>query len=210
MRQAFCPTIRYLLGWVIPCAFVAPPLAAQVDERAEAGARESCRQEVAGRYLTAINDFDMAIGTLKASRSALTKTLKARGVATKRLAAAQAQYRKSPSDFDLKHKVDSAYHILDQLDQQVTSLEATIVAQKDVQKKARATKAEVLAAIKGVFRVTHDPKNPYGTAMAYKSSCGRFRYICPPTAEETAAIRRVFAQQPMPVDCQKFLGQLKR
>lgn len=200
--------IRTLLWWLV--AVLAPPLAAQINERAEAGARESCRQEVAGRYLTAVNDLDMAIGTLEASRTALGKTLKARGVATKRLAAAQAQYRKSPSDFDQKYKVDSAYHILDQLDQQATSLEATIAAQKKVQKKAQATKAEVLAAIKGQFRVTHNPKNPYGTAIAYKSNCGRFRYICPPTAEEAVAIRRVFAPQPMPADCQKFLGHLKQ
>lgn len=191
-------------------ALTQPALAQSTREAAEvSGARESCRQDVAGHYLTAVNDLQFATGTLAASHLALKKVKKASAKARRKLKASRAAYRKAPGDFQLKQVAESDYFVVSQLDQQARALEQTIAEQRIAEGVARKDRKRILAAIAAVFTVEHTPKAPYHIAIKYQSHCGRFRYICPPAPKESAGITKIFAGERIPRDCQRFLGQLQ-
>lgn len=172
------------------------------------GARESCRQDVAGLYLSAINDLDYASGTLKAARRSLAANRKATQAARQTLATERAKYRLNPGDFRQKHTVDSAFFRLGQLERQADTLSAVIAEQSAVERKARKARRHISRSLAAVFRVRHKKNAPYSVSIRYKEPCGRFKYICPPSPAQIKAIRHLFKGQPMTVDCQKFLGHL--
>lgn len=180
------------------------------DNLKAAGARESCRQDIAGLYLSAINDLDYAAGTLQAAHSSLAKNRAAATKARKELTTLRAAYDKNPADFKLKYAVDGAFFRVGQLDRQADILAGVIAEQKATQDKARSSRQHISRSLAKVFRVSHKKNAPYSVRIRYKEPCGRFKYICPPTNAEIAAIRRLFKERPMTVDCQKFLGHLDR
>lgn len=201
-----------LAGLILPLfAILWSPRGYSVSARENlktAGARESCRQDIAGLYLSAINDLDYAAGTLQAARRSLAQNRQAVTKARQTLKAKRAIYDKNPADFQQKHAVDGAFFRVSQLDRQAAILEGVIAEQKASQDRARRSRQHIGRSIAQVFRVIPKKNAPYSVQIRYKEPCGRFKYICPPTKAEVAAIRRLFKDQPMTRDCQKFLGHL--
>lgn len=179
------------------------------EARTTKGARESCRQDITGLYLNAINDLDYASGTLAAAQRSLAANRKAVAKAQKTLKTLQESYQKKPEDFQRKHAADSAFFRVSQLDGQAVTLRGVIAEQKAVMAKARGAKQHISRSLARVFRVKHKKNAPYNISIRYREPCGRFKYICPPTAGEVAAIRTVFKGRPMTTACQKFLGHLE-
>lgn len=188
-----------------------PPRIAQSKREAikVSGARESCRQDVAGHYLLAVNDLQFARGTVAASERALAKVAKAAAKARRRLQASRGAYREAPGDFRLKQAAESDYFVVTQLDQQAEALRKTHAEQQAAKAVAGRDRKRILAAIAEVFTIKHTPKAPYHIAIQYQSRCGKFRYICPPSPRESAGIAKIFAGAVIPRDCQRFLGQLR-
>lgn len=176
------------------------------DIRKKAGARESCRQDVAGLYLTAINDLDYARGTLAASQRSLATNAKALTKARQKFKASRARYLKSPENFRLKDLMDSDFFVVSQLEGQETHLAAIIAEQQAIQRRAAASKKHLTKTLSRSFRVRQANGSPYSVAISFKEPCGRFKYICPPSTAEAVTIRRAFEGHPLSVACSRFLG----
>lgn len=167
------------------------------------GAREACRQDVAGRYLQVTNDLDYAEGMLLTSRQSLAANKAGLAKARAKFAASKARYHGNPSDFMLKDAMDSDFFVVRQLLSQARDIEKIITQQTAVKDRAKAEQRRLDRGIRKVFRVT---SKKYRMDIRYKQPCGRYTYICPPTKAEAKLIREIFKGQSISPDCQKFLG----
>ena len=188
---------------------VAPPAWAMPPEY-QVNVREGCRRAVAGAYLKAYDEKERT-ASYQASLKEQVATLK-EALTTAQTAAKAAATQAAGHDFDatLAARRDDTAVVVKTLSGQMADYQQMMAKNApEIAAKAAAEK-RLRAAIETVFQFTRtgDLKDGgYPTQLAYRSSCPKYRALCPLPAKDREALSNLRIEGSLPEACQKYAGQ---
>ena len=147
-----------------------------------ADAREQCRAEVSGRYLSFMNDLDLFKGNLNATTEANYAMKTRRKISARALALADAhnEAQKTPAA-DLDEKALGLRYELDHADDEIRNADVRIVTIKD---QIAVTEQE-FQVFKESIRIVFEIKTAkvvqtggYPLTLQYRHPCSRFQALC--------------------------------
>ena len=189
-------------------AFLVVPRAMAEPIEDQTTVRELCRKAVAGAYLKAQNDRDWDERYLLSVSTQLTQLEKAIGGAKKDLSANAAKLAKA--DFDVPLSEERM-----RLETLVRSLEQRSIEFKKLKSDAevRATQSrkhlkDIDNQVQGTFqviRVDDGTEKGYPFRLNYRSSCPKYRYLCPlPPKEATNLLKITVENNKVPEPCRRY------
>jgi len=189
----------------VATAFAMPP-------EYQVNAREGCRQAVAGAYLGAYDEHERAINYIVMLKEQITALKAAAVKAHAQAKTAATALAEHSYDVEIARRNDdaaSAARVMEsQLKEYRTLLEE---AQRRVPEVAAREKKlrDRIVKVFNIERADDATKGGYPFRLNYRSTCPKYRALCPLPEKEREHLIEIKIDGAVPEECQKYAGQSK-
>ncbi|MBP6218682.1 MAG: hypothetical protein KA436_08860 [Oligoflexales bacterium] len=176
------------------------------ENSGEKNPREDCRKRVAGLYLEAYDQLTQAKDWLVLLNKQKLDLTSEEAAAQGALVLAKHQETEDVYDDNLALKARTASERFKTVRSALKDQEDLISKAKDQEKKAFSEEALLRTRISRVFDFMEHPKESIGYRfeVRYKSSCPKYRYVCPLPAEAAQLLINIFNGKPTPPPCESY------
>lgn len=165
--------------------------------------RESCRRAASGLYLASWDKKLQTSRMVESVAEKLAKTEKSHKEEQQRLKALRDALRKKGYDLELAQQVDAKSGFIRTLQGQISQLQEVLKKSKSAASVAAQQEATRRNEMNMVFDILNDKKNTRPTRLDYKSSCPKYRFLCPLPRDHAIQLRESTTLEP----CTRYAEQ---
>ena len=176
----------------------------------DANLRESCRKQVAGKYLNLYDQKKKTDAYLNLLRIKKKQLEKGRQEAQKKLAIVKKDIASSGYDIDLSDKNDSIASQISMINENLKENKRlnsdAVDKQQNLAKQIRQLKARMSPIF--YFKTFKGKGSGYKFQIEYKEACPPYRYSCPLSREKSEKLLKIFPEGKVPLVCERYANFL--
>lgn len=169
--------------------------------------RDQCRSIVAGSYWKIVDEYNSTQLFLKLNTDNLKKLDKEISKFNKELKSLEASQIKKTYDPERDNRlrvVRARIELLEKNKSQIKEKNPELLQKLE---KFKLEREETKARMSQVFDIMEKPADTAGTvpkSIEYKTSCPKYRHVCPLPAKERKALLEIFKRDTVPTSCLKY------